>query len=63
MYRAVHISHLGKLSPTHVLHQIPGMNGMLSPFYCNRQFFYFDTNDITSDGFDLISEDLDDEEE
>ena len=62
MYRAVHISHLGKLSLNTCSASDPGMNGMLSPFIVTDRF-YFDTDDITSDGFDLISDDLDEGDE
>ena len=58
MYRAVHISHLGRLSLNSCSASDPGMNGMIAPFIRTDKF-YFDTADVTADGFDVLYDDFD----
>ena len=59
MYRAIHISHLGRLSLNSCSASDPGMSGNISPFIKTDRLYY-NTSEITANAFDIDDEELDD---
>lgn len=61
VYRAIHISHLGRLSLNSCSASDPGMSGAISPFIKTDRLYYA-TNEVSANSFDILDDLMDEVE-